>query len=174
MNDKKSNKTHKPYKDPEKFLEVYKANVGHIAKSCNAYGMNQSTFYDWCKKIPGFKQKAFDTKEEMRGFWDDCAIKEMAKGNSAILLLTHKSLKGTNKFPIGNTLKYDFDDIKTIEDVKKTRLRLLKDLGNEVITMEAAKFANEMLDSIENSFLGSDGVTKLIAMADQVKKKQNE
>lgn len=174
MKSKKPHKTNKPYKDTDKFLEIYKAHAGHIQKSCNVYGINNSTYYDWCKKYPEFKQATLDVKEELRGFWDDCALKEMAKGNSAILQLTHKSLKGTNKFPITNALNYDFGGIKTIEDIKTTRLRLLEDLGNGVVSMEGAKFATEMLDSVANDFLASDGFSKLMEMAEKVKKLKNE
>jgi len=43
-----------------------------------------------------------------------------------------------------------------------------------VVSMEGAKFATEMLDSVVNDFLASDGFSKLMEMAEKVKKLKNE
>ncbi len=103
-------------------------------------------------------------------FWDDCAIKEMAKGNSSILLHTHKSLKGTRKFPMGNTIPYDLNNLNTLEDVKQRKLQVMADMGKELISIETGKTIMDMLDSTANSFLDSDGMAKLIALAEKAKK----
>ena len=37
-----------------KFLEVYRANMGHISTTALALGMDRTTFYNWCKADPDF------------------------------------------------------------------------------------------------------------------------
>lgn len=160
----------------EKFLEVYMSNMCHVQKSCNVFGISKNTYYEWYKKYPEFRDKCDNVVDELRGMVDDSMIKSVILGNIEMIKEARKSLRGTTKFPLGKRINYQFRDLKTLDEIKEARLKMIKDFGNGIIDQEATEIINKLLDSLVNNIVANEGskdLNETRALIAEIKSKEN-
>ena len=168
-----SNKYDKYQKKREDFLKVYFNNHCHIQKSCTVFGITRVTFHEWYKKYPDFRQKCDNVVDEMRALVDDAMIKLIVQGHPETIKDARKCLKGTSKFIVGKHINYNLKKLKTLDEIKETRLRAIADFGNGVIDQDTVEIINELLDSLVDNIMASDGMrllNKIKAMIEENKK----
>lgn len=78
-----------------RFLKIYPNKMANVKQTCKAVLIHRSTYYDWLKKNPVFKQEAYEIKE---GLYDDVEtiLKEkvlIEKDTTALIFFTKTKMK---------------------------------------------------------------------------------
>ncbi len=160
----------------DKFLEIYMNNMCHVERSCKLFGIHRSTYYEWYKKYPDFRDKCDNVVDELKGMIDDSMIKSIKLGNVELIKEARKSLRGTPKFPLGKRINYQFRDLKTLDEIKEARLKMIKDFGDGIIDQESVEIINRLLDSLVNNIVATEGSRDLYetkALIKEIKGKEN-
>ena len=80
----------------EKFLEVYKKTGAMVNKSCEAVGINRSTFFRWKEKDEEFAEKCKDIEEGLLDFVEASLLKQIQAGDTTATIFYLKT-KGKNR-----------------------------------------------------------------------------
>lgn len=160
----------------DKFLEIYMNNMCHVERSCKLFGISKNTYYQWYKRYPDFKEKCDNVVDELKGMVDDSMIRGIKLGNVELIKEARKSLRGTSKFPLGKRINYQFRDLKTLDEIKEARLKMINDFGDGIIDQESVEIINKLLDSLVNNIVATEGSRDLHetkALIKEIKSKEN-
>ncbi len=150
---KKSNKAR------EDFLKVYMNNHCHVQASCAAYGIHRSTFYEWRQKYPDFINQCDNVADKLTGLVDDATIKLIIQGHPETVRDARKCLRDKSKF--SRRINYDLNNLKTLDDIKATRLKAISDFGAGKIDQDTIEIINKLLDGLVSNIVASDGFKDL-------------
>ena len=75
------------------FQEAYKKAFGNVTQSCNAIGIDRSTYYDWIKKDSKFKKKIEELEPEERfmDFLESKLVERINKGDTTSIIFALKT-----------------------------------------------------------------------------------
>jgi transposase-like protein len=75
------------------FQEAYKKAFGNVTQSCNAIGIDRSTYYDWIKKDEKFKKQIEELEPEERfmDFLESKLVERINKGDTTSIIFALKT-----------------------------------------------------------------------------------
>lgn len=102
------------------FLEALKKNLYIVTAACEQTGIGRTTYYDWLRKDPKFKEKVDEAQEIQLDFVETQLIKKIKEGSerSIIFYMKHKGKKR------GYTDSLDItSDGKSITEIKLIEIK---------------------------------------------------
>ena len=88
----KSTKSNTDFKK-KAFQEAYKKAFGNVTQSCNAIGIDRSTYYDWIKKDAKFKKdiEELEPEERFMDFLESKLVERINKGDTTSIIFALKT-----------------------------------------------------------------------------------
>ena len=88
----KSTKSNTDFKK-KAFQEAYKKAFGNVTQSCNAIGIDRSTYYDWIKKDSKFKKEIEELEPEERfmDFLESKLVEKINGGDTTSIIFALKT-----------------------------------------------------------------------------------
>ncbi len=83
----------KKHKD---FLDLFKKNACLVYFTCEKFGIEASTYYEWLKVIEGFREEVEAAKEKMVDMSEGQLYKKINEGETAAILF-HLKCKGKHR-----------------------------------------------------------------------------
>lgn len=77
-------------------IETLKESFGNVSKACDAVGISRTTFYNWCKDDPEFKEHAENIDEYVVDFVEHALKKQIQEGSTAATIFYLKT-KGKHR-----------------------------------------------------------------------------
>lgn len=75
------------------FQEAYKKTFGNVTQTCNAIGIDRTTYYDWIKKDPKFKKQIEELEPEERfmDFLESKLVEKINGGDTTSIIFALKT-----------------------------------------------------------------------------------
>jgi hypothetical protein len=88
----------------EKFIDFYKRDEvrGNVSTSCDAVGINRTTYYNWIEKDENFRKEIYDAKMRMCDDMEQVLIARAVEKDTTALIYWLKYNNPTYK-EVGNT-----------------------------------------------------------------------
>ena len=80
----------------KKFLEIFKSKACNISISCDAVGINRSTYYEWMKKDKKFSSLIIEHQEGLLDFTESKLMQNISKGKEASIFF-HLKTRGKKR-----------------------------------------------------------------------------
>ena len=98
------------------FLEALRKSLNIVSSACEVTGIGRTTFYEWCKTDPVFKQKVDEVPDLQFDFVEAQLLKRIKEGSDTAItfyLKTKGRKKGYNeKIEIEGNLNHNIQIIK--------------------------------------------------------------
>ena len=68
-------------KTKKEFIRIFKANACNIKATCEAFGIDRSTYYDWMAKYQAFNSSVEEAKEGLIDDAESALLRNILEGN---------------------------------------------------------------------------------------------
>lgn len=112
-------------------LEALEKNMGIVTIACKTVGIGRTTFYQWCKDDPSFKESVDGIKNVVIDFAESALLKQIRLGNTTAIIFFLKTQGRKRGYVEGLDITSGGEKLPTRNDLLKELEDLNKRLGDE-------------------------------------------